>query len=61
VAVDTDGIVFVNVFLRPGILGAVVPSDLRLKGTARFEPGAGGASGSYTGFVNLERLDQISF
>jgi hypothetical protein len=60
-AVDADGVVFVNVSLRPGILGSVVPSELRLKGTARFEPLADGTSGTYEGFVNLERLDQISF
>ena len=60
-AVDPDGIVFVNLRLDQEPVAPVVPTQLRLKGTARFEPREDGTSGIYTGFVNLDRLEVLSF
>ena len=60
-AVDPDGIVFVNVRLGTELVAPVVPTELRLKGTARFQPREDGTSGIYTGFVNLDVLGALSF
>ncbi len=55
--VASDGVVFVNVYTT----GAVdeLPFNLRVRGTARFEPLGDGSSGTSTGFVNLDILDRL--
>jgi len=58
-AVAPDGVVFVNVFTTGG--DPALPINLRVRGTARFEPQGDGSSGVSTGFVNLDILERLVF
>jgi hypothetical protein len=58
-AVAPDGIVFVNLFTVAG--GREIESNLRVRGTLRFEPVGDGSTGEPTGFLGLEILDRVTF